>query len=112
MSAAPVDIVSRKHAAGGTAQPLAASEIQRLLHNLDGWSLRDGAISKTYRFPNHWQAMAFVNAIAWISHREDHHPEVQLGYDHCRVDYRTHSIQALSESDFNCAAKVDALFAL
>lgn len=113
MSEAAVDIVSRKRPGiGGNAKPLSAAEIEHSLENLDGWCLRDGSISKTFRFPNHWQAVAFVNAIAWISHREDHHPDVQLGYDRCRVDYRTHSIQALSENDFICAAKVDALFVL
>jgi 4a-hydroxytetrahydrobiopterin dehydratase len=56
--------------------------------------------------------MAFVNAAAWISHREDHHPDMTVGYGKCRVDYSTHAIGGLSENDFICAAKLDALFAL
>ena len=56
--------------------------------------------------------MAFVNAVAWLSHREDHHPELQVGYNRCRVEYWTHAIGGLSENDFICAAKLDALFAL
>ena len=56
--------------------------------------------------------MAFVNATAWISHREDHHTELTVGYNKCRVDYCTHAIDGISENDFICAAKIDALFSL
>ena len=53
--------------------------------------------------------MAFVNAVAWIANVEDHHPDLEVGYDYCRVTFATHSIGGLSENDFICAAKVDAL---
>ena len=56
--------------------------------------------------------MAFVNALAWISHREDHHPDLCVGYNQCRVEYRTHAADGLTENDFICAAKCDALFNL
>ena len=65
-----------------------------------------------YSFKNHYQVLAFVNALAWISHREDHHPDLAVGYNTCRVAYVTHAIKGLSENDFICAAKVDALFEL
>jgi 4a-hydroxytetrahydrobiopterin dehydratase len=113
MSDVAIDLRSKKCkpcAAG--EQPLEAAEIQRLLGALDGWSHRDGTISKTFHFPSYCHTMAFVNASAWISQREDHHPDLAVGYDQCRVDYRTHSIRGLSENDFICAAKMDALFAL
>jgi 4a-hydroxytetrahydrobiopterin dehydratase len=54
--------------------------------------------------------MAFVNAAAWVSHREDHHPDMVVAYNECRVSYVTHAIDGLSENDFICAAKLDALF--
>ena len=56
--------------------------------------------------------MAFVNAAAWISHRENHHPDIEVGYNKCRVRYMTHVINGLSDNDFICAAKIDALFDL
>ncbi|MGH8638822.1 MAG: 4a-hydroxytetrahydrobiopterin dehydratase [Burkholderiales bacterium] len=92
--------------------PLSPAEIERLLLELDGWARRDGVITKTFRFPDYWHTMAFVNATAWISHREDHHPDLHVGYDSCRIDYCTHAIGGLSENDFICAAKVDALLRL
>jgi 4a-hydroxytetrahydrobiopterin dehydratase len=96
----------------GGVPPLAADEVERLLKTLEGWELVNGEIAKTYRFKNYYETMAFVNAAAWVSHREDHHPDIELGYNTCRVRYITHAIKGLSENDFICAAKVDSLLKL
>lgn len=96
----------------GGVPKLTDAEIGALLAKVPGWSLRDDVIAKTYRFKNYYETMAFVNATAWISHREDHHPDIAVGYNQCTVKYWTHAIGGLSENDFICAAKVDALFAL
>ena len=69
-------------------------------------------LTKTFRFKNYYETMAFVNAAAWISHREDHHPDLLVGYSQCKVSYVTHAIKGLSTNDFICAAKLDALFDL
>ena len=87
-------------------------EVDDLLRQLNGWSIADGAIVKTYSFNNYYQTMAFANATAWISHREDHHPDIAVGYNTCRVTYVTHAINGLSVNDFICAAKLDKLFEL
>jgi len=95
---------------GGVA-PLSPEQVKPMLKGLQGWSLEaSGMIAKTYKFANYYQTMAFVNAAAWISHREDHHPDMAVGYNECRVSYITHAIDGLSENDFICAAKLDALF--
>ncbi len=96
---------------GGVA-PLTQSQVGPLLKGMDGWALEGNAIAKTYRFADYHETMAFVNATAWISHREGHHPDLAVGYNQCRVSYWTHAIGGLSENDFICAAKVDALFDL
>ena len=96
---------------GGVA-PLKPDEIRRLLAQLAGWDYGNSRISRTYSFKNYHQTMAFVNACAWISHREDHHPDLSVGYNQCRVEYTTHAINGLSENDFICAAKLDRLFEL
>jgi len=96
----------------GGVSPLTPREIEQLLKQLRGWQYKDGVITKTYEFKNYYQTMAFVNATAWISHREDHHPDMTVGYNKCRVDYSTHAISGMSENDFICAAKLDALFTL
>lgn len=96
----------------GGVPPLGAGEAAEMLRQLDGWSLEDKLIRKTWRFKNHYETMAFVNACAWISHREDHHPDLAVGYNECTASYTTHAIDGLSENDFICAAKLDALFKL
>jgi 4a-hydroxytetrahydrobiopterin dehydratase len=88
------------------------SEITAALQKLEGWAREDDFITKTYRFGNYHETMAFVNAAAWISHREDHHPDLAVGYNQCTVAYTTHSAGGLTAKDFACAGKIDALFAL
>lgn len=107
------DLASKKckPCEGGVA-PLKEQEIGNLLKQLAGWEYSNGRIAKTYQFKNYYQTMAFVNATAWISHREDHHPDITVGYNQCRVEYMTHAISGLSENDFICAAKLDRLFDL
>ena len=99
-----------------TCQPIAEGtpalsdhDVDHLLSHVDDWSTRNGCIEKTYRFEDHYQTIAFVNAVAWISHREDHHPEMVVGYDTCSLRYNTHTVNGLSRNDFLCAAKADHL---
>ncbi|MDP2822621.1 MAG: 4a-hydroxytetrahydrobiopterin dehydratase [Sulfuritalea sp.] len=96
----------------GGVPPLTDDEAARMLATLDGWQRQGNLIAKTYRFKNYHETMAFVNATAWISHREDHHPDLAVGYSQCSVSYTTHAIGGLSENDFICAAKIDALLTL
>jgi 4a-hydroxytetrahydrobiopterin dehydratase len=88
-------------------------EATRLLAMLPGYQadMLVGSISKTYEFENFYETMAFVNAVAFVAHREDHHPDLVVGYKRCVVTYSTHAIGGLSENDFICAAKVEALVA-
>jgi len=88
---------------------LTDAEINLLLPAVSGWKLQAGQISKTHKFKDYHHTMAFVNAVAWLAHREDHHPDMEVGYNRCVVRYSTHSVKGLSENDFICAAKVDAL---
>lgn len=96
----------------GGVPALTTAEANVLLKKIQGWELNDKLISKTYSFKNYYQTMAFVNAVAWISHREDHHPDMTVGYNKCVVNYTTHALNGLSENDFICAAKVDKLFTI
>ncbi len=88
-------------------------EITAALQNLNGWTLRDGCIVKQFSFKNYYETLAFVNGIALIIHAEDHHPELTISYNRCVVKFNTHSVNdskgGISENDFICATKVDAL---
>lgn len=97
--------------APGTA-PLDPAHCEALRAQLHPeWQLTHDRLSiqRDYRFRDFHQTMAFVNALAWIAHREDHHPDLEVGYRHCLVRYSTHSVGGLSENDFICAAQIDAL---
>ncbi len=93
------------------ADRLTAERIERLLGLLPGWTRAGAGIEKTFRFQDYHRTMAFVNAVAWVAHREDHHPDLEVSYDRCRVYFSTHDTGGLSENDFICAAKVEALLA-
>ena len=104
------DLASRRcQPCEGGVDPVPEARCRELLAGLPGWHLTEPAIEKTYGFRNHYEAMAFVNLLAWVSHRENHHPEVVLGYRDVRVRYWTHAIGGLSENDFICAAKIEKL---
>jgi 4a-hydroxytetrahydrobiopterin dehydratase len=91
--------------------PMTPAQIDAHLARVQGWALLDGAIDKTFRFEDYHRTMAFVNAVAWIAHREDHHPDIAFGYNRVNVRFNTHSVGGISVNDFICAAKVDALLA-
>jgi len=96
---------------GGTPA-MSREEADRLRRELNGaWQLvNDGkALKREYRFKNFYHTMGFVNAVAYIANSEDHHPDLEVGYNYCRVLFTTHAIGGLSQNDFICAAKLDAL---
>jgi 4a-hydroxytetrahydrobiopterin dehydratase len=93
----------------GGVLPMEQAEIKRMLGALNGWEQVGNEIARTFHFKSYYETMAFVNATAWISHREDHHPDLEASYNQCRVRYSTHAIGGLSENDFICAAKIDSL---
>jgi len=107
------ELVRKKCTPGeGGVAPLTDAQVAPLLKGLVGWQ-RDGVkITKEYTFKNHYHAQAFTNAAMWVSHREDHHPYLIVGYNTVKVEYWTHAIGGLSENDFICAAKIDMLFEL
>ena len=94
------------------AKPLNKKELNLLLESINKeWLLNTSrkAISRRFTFPIYSKTIAFVNAVAWIATDEGHHPEILFGYNYCEIKYSTHAIQALTENDFICAAKIDLL---
>jgi 4a-hydroxytetrahydrobiopterin dehydratase len=98
-----------------TRRALSATEIVTSLSKLGGWTLSgdgvDLAIEKTFVFANYYETIAFVNAVAFIAHQQDHHPALTVHYSRCVVRYNTHDVKGLTVSDFDCAARLDALLA-
>lgn len=98
-----------------TRRALTATEIVAKLVDLPGWQLSgdgaDVAIEKTYRFDNYHETMAFVNAVAFIAHAQDHHPDLSVHYGRCVVRLNTHDVAGISATDIDCATRIDALLA-
>ncbi len=102
--------LAKRHCQPLEGQPaMSDAEVTSHLARADGWALVDGAIEKHFGFADYHRTMAFVNALAWIAHAEDHHPDLSVSYNRCGVRFNTHSVGGLSINDFICAAKVDAL---
>lgn len=92
---------------------LTATEVVANLAKLEGWRLSgDGAavvIEKSFAFDNYYQTLAFVNAVAFVAHAQNHHPELVVQYQQCLVRWQTHDVGGISKVDFDCAARTDAL---
>lgn len=97
----------------GAEHQLGGDQLRAALSNLSGWELiEDGkAICKTYGFPDYYHTLAFVNALAFVAHREDHHPDLGVHYNRCVVRFSTHDADGVTENDLICAAKAEALYA-
>lgn len=97
-----------------TETGLADAQAQAMLSSLDGWHIEGNKLAKTFAFGDYYETLAFVNAIAWMIHAEDHHPELTVTYNRCVVKFDTHTVNGgkggLSENDFIAAAKTDAIF--
>jgi 4a-hydroxytetrahydrobiopterin dehydratase len=96
---------------GGIA-PLTRAEAEQQMRQLNsGWQLSaDGlSLTRAFSFRDFYRTMSFVNALAHIANIEDHHPDLEVGYNYCRVRYSTHAIHGLSSNDLICAAKIDQL---
>ena len=95
----------------GHEHRLSEASIRELLPQLPGWALVENghALSKTFTFADYYRTMSFVNALAHVANAEDHHPDLSVHYDRCVVRFSTHGGGGLSENDFICAAKAEAL---
>ncbi len=96
----------------GGIPPLNDEEINSMLKGISEWVIENGEVKKlcrTFQFENYYQNIAFINAVVWIAHQEDHHPYLEIEYGQCTVKYWTHAIAGLSENDFICASKINAI---
>ena len=86
-------------------------QLHEYLKEVPQWSLTSShaAIHREFHFKNYYETMAFVNAVAWVAHQQDHHPDLEISYSRCKIVYSTHTVGGLSLNDFICAAHIDVL---
>ena len=95
------------------AAKLEPAEARELCAVIDGWEMSsdNNSIFKTFTHKNYYETIAFVNAVAWIAHQQDHHPDMYVTYKQCKITYSTHTVGGLSRNDFICAARINQLLA-
>ncbi len=93
---------------GGT-EKLKAAQVKLLLKKVPKWKVKAGKLRRDFKFKNFLKAMVFVNGMARIAEKEQHHPDFEVHYNKVGVTIWTHAIHGLSENDFILAAKINAL---
>ncbi|HET9869112.1 MAG TPA: 4a-hydroxytetrahydrobiopterin dehydratase [bacterium] len=101
--------VGPRRPAPKVGRPLSAAAVKGHLAQMPGWKLSGKSIVRTFAFGDFYRTMGFVNALAYVAHRGNHHPDLEVGYGSCKVRYSSHELGGLSEKDFLCAAQVDGL---
>ena len=105
----------RDWSVAGVRTALTATQIIAKLAHLEGWRLSGGdegglalAIEKTYIFADYFETIAFVNALAFVAHAQDHHPDLSVHYNRCVVRFNTHDVGGISQTDMDCATQIEA----
>lgn len=88
---------------------LDAASVAEHFAMLEGWELLDGKISKRFEFKGFAKAVELANFAAWHSNKMGHHADIAFGWGYCVVTYTSHEAGGLTQNDFICAAKLDAL---
>lgn len=105
--------LSQKHCVPceGGVPPIEPDQAREMLRELEGWRLSDDGkmILRRFEFRGFFRTMAFINAMAYVVNHENHHPDFSAGYNYCEIGFTTHAIGGLSENDFICAARINAL---
>lgn len=97
----------------GGVEPCTADAAARMLAQLECWTLSaDGAsIWRRFEFKGYLKAVEMANLAAWLGNKQGHHPDITFGWGYCEVMFTTHEAGGLTENDFICAARLDALVA-
>lgn len=92
----------------GGVPPLAGEELSKLSKEVPQWNVINGHhITRSFKFPDFKQALAFVNKVGNLAEEQGHHPDIFLAWGKAEITTWTHSINGLTESDFILAAKID-----
>ena len=88
---------------------LSETELQQAMQNLPGWSVRDNAIERNYKFADFVAAMVFVNRVAELAEQAQHHPDIDIRYNQVKIALSTHDAGGITQKDADMAAKIAAL---
>jgi 4a-hydroxytetrahydrobiopterin dehydratase len=89
--------------------PLSSEEAQKLGQQTLEWTIREKEMEREFHFKNFRQSLVFVNQVAELAEKQNHHPDIYIAYDKVKLVLSTHKVGGLSRNDFILAAKIDLL---
>ena len=88
---------------------LTDEQITRELRSLNGWAQSGKEIAKTFTMKDFVHAMGFVNSVALLAEKANHHPDIDIRWNKVKLVLSTHSAGGLTEKDFNLAKEIESL---
>jgi len=89
------------------ASKLAEDEIKKHLSSLDGWTIENSCLVKEFKFKDFAAAIKFLNALAPVAEKLNHHPDWSNSYNKVLIRLTTHSESGLTQKDFDFAKAAD-----
>jgi 4a-hydroxytetrahydrobiopterin dehydratase len=84
-------------------------QITEALKTLDGWKRNDKELVKEFELKDFVRSMGFVNSVAFLAEKADHHPDIDIRWNKVKLVLATHSEGGLTEKDFSLARKINEL---
>jgi len=88
---------------------LSEEDILKNLSSLDGWEQSGIEIEKPFKFKNFIHSIGFVNKVAILAEKSDHHPDILVQYSKVKITLSTHSEGGITEKDFNLAKQIEEI---
>jgi 4a-hydroxytetrahydrobiopterin dehydratase len=114
LPAAANAIETRSHATDLVMSPrprMSSGDVDSFVKAHSGWKLEQAELRKTYEFPSFMEAIRFVNEIAELAEKEDHHPDIDIRYKRVKIALVTYDSDGITKKDTELAAGIDDLFA-
>lgn len=94
----------------GGVDPIGESSAKKMLKDIPGWQIVNAKLKREFKFKNFIESLNFTNKVGIIAEKEQHHPDIELGWGYCNVTIFTHAIGGISENDIILAAKINEIF--
>lgn len=88
---------------------LPEEEIRKRLAEVRGWSRDGNAITRTWKFKDFPEALAFINRVGELAESMNHHPDIHNSWATVQLSLTTHDRGGLTNLDFDLAKKIDGL---
>jgi 4a-hydroxytetrahydrobiopterin dehydratase len=88
---------------------LTTREISEKLRELEGWNHRGRFITKTFVFDEFMDGISFLNKVAKVAERQEHHPDIKIRYTTITLSVQTHSEGGVTNWDIGLAKAIDRI---